>query len=201
MLVAAVDGVGQDGSGRLAQHVLLGHAADLLRHRQRAHQLDDVMIEERHAAFDRVRHLHAVAEHGQHVVRQLRLGPQIERLVHRRPAAQLAAHVETVQERAVGIVLADRRQEIVGEQRAQLERRGAERLEPRRREAEEPLNARQRQRLPVRQQQAARDRIGVVQLVEQPRRRSPDPGPRCRTAACRGGSAGSRRGSRRSLRR
>src|SRR5262245_64523568 len=45
VLVPTVDRVGQHRSRRLPQDVLLHHAADLLRHRQRAHELDHVMVD------------------------------------------------------------------------------------------------------------------------------------------------------------
>ena len=67
------------------------------------HELDDLVIEERHAAFDRVRHLHAVAEDHEDVAREDRLAPEVERLVHRGAAREPAGHVQAVEERAVGV--------------------------------------------------------------------------------------------------
>ena len=51
----------------LAENVLLGHAVDLLVHRLRTQDFHYSMVKERHAAFDRVCHFHAIAEHIQDV--------------------------------------------------------------------------------------------------------------------------------------
>ena len=45
------------------------------------------------AALDRVRHLHAVAERAEDVARERRLGPEVERLVQRCAAGELAGPV------------------------------------------------------------------------------------------------------------
>src|ERR1700732_4354044 len=62
MLWPAVHGLGDQGLGRFPEQIFLGHASDFQRHRRATHALDDVMIQERHAAFNRVRHYHPVAK-------------------------------------------------------------------------------------------------------------------------------------------
>src|SRR6185312_6472753 len=67
MLLAAVDGVGDDVAHGFAKDELLGHAVNLLADGERADGFDDAVVEERDTAFDGVRHLHAVAEHAENV--------------------------------------------------------------------------------------------------------------------------------------
>jgi len=62
VFLSPVDGIGEDVAHRLAQHLLFGHATNLQIDRLRANGLDDVMIEERDPALDRVRHLHTLRQ-------------------------------------------------------------------------------------------------------------------------------------------
>src|SRR5215470_13467375 len=82
VLLPAVDRVGDDVAGRLAKNVLLRHPTDLLVHGLRANDFHDMMIQERNAPLDGVRHLHAVAEHRQDIAWQRGLRPEIEGLMH-----------------------------------------------------------------------------------------------------------------------
>ena len=85
MLLAVIDGVGDDVAGGLAQHVFLRHATDLLRYRLRSDDLDDMMIEKR----ARGPRSNAPSPCGRRAWSGCSwaacgLGPQIERLVQRR---------------------------------------------------------------------------------------------------------------------
>jgi hypothetical protein len=143
VLLPSVDGRRQHRPGRLAQHELLRHPPDLLGDGQVADQLDDVVVEKRHPALYRVRHLHAVAQHGQHVAGERRLGPQVQRLIHRRASGELARHVKAVQEAAVGIAPGEFVGEIRREQGAEPGPGRGEGLQPRGYETQGAADARQ----------------------------------------------------------
>ena len=78
MLLPVVRGFGDQVLGSFTQQVFLGHASDFQRNRRATDAFDDVMIQERHAAFDRVRHFHTVAEQVEDVIRQNRFCPNVQ---------------------------------------------------------------------------------------------------------------------------
>ena len=74
---------------RLLHHVLQPAAADLHLLRHARGELDQLVVEQRHAAFERHRHAHLVGEQ-QQVVGQLRLGVHGQHAVQRVVAARVA---------------------------------------------------------------------------------------------------------------
>ncbi len=112
MLLPVVNRIGDKRASRFAKHVLLGHAANLHRDRHIAHQLDHLMIQEGDASFDRMRHFHPIAEHVQQVVGQHRLGPQVQRLVHRLAPFELTSDVEPIEKYTERIALGKLRHEL-----------------------------------------------------------------------------------------
>jgi hypothetical protein len=76
MLLPAVHGLGDQRLGRFPEQIFLGHASDFQRHRRATYALDDVMIQERHGAFNRVRHFHPVAKQIEDVIGQKRFRPE-----------------------------------------------------------------------------------------------------------------------------
>src|SRR4051794_25027843 len=107
MLLTPVYGVADDIASRFAKHELLRRAADLLRDRLRADHFDHMVIEKWHPSLDRVRHLHAVAQHGQDIRGQPGFGPQIERLVERISSGELTAYVNASEEGTCAVAFAE----------------------------------------------------------------------------------------------
>ena len=77
VLLATVHRIGNHITDRFPQNVLFCHAPNLLIHRLLAYSFDDTVIKERHPALDRMSHLHPVAEHGENVVGEYGLSPQV----------------------------------------------------------------------------------------------------------------------------
>ena len=171
MLLPAINGIGDDVAGRLAQDVLLRHAVNLLVRRLRANNFHDLVVEERHPPLDGVRHLHAVAEHRQDVAGQHGLRPQVKRLVHGLTSGKLAADVHLVEERAEPLAL---RRTCSRKSPASTGRIFSARAENVSIQEGQTQSALRRRAAPlaVRQQQAAGDRIEPFQLLEQSRDRA-----------------------------
>ena len=203
VLLPAVDGGRQHRPGRLAQHVLLRHAPDLLRHRQRADQLDHLVVQERHPALHRVRHLHAVAQHGQDVAGSTVLAHRYSDWFTGVAAGELAAArrgrrgARGKASRAANSAAKSSRHRPV-----HLEQRPRGRLQPGRHESQHAPR-RRRATPPRRRAAAGRARPGCSarSCLQERLDRRRVLALACRAAACRGGSAGSRPGSRRSPRR
>ena len=70
MFLPAVHRFCDERFGRFAEEIFLGHAADFQRHGRAADALDDMMVQERHTAFDRVRHFHPVTKQIEDVIGQ-----------------------------------------------------------------------------------------------------------------------------------
>src|ERR1700744_2403987 len=106
MLLPAVDGIRDDIANGFPEHILLRHAVDFLTDRQRADDFDNMVIEKGDAAFDGVRHLHAIAEHGEDVVRKQGLGPEIERNIYRIAIFELLANVKLAKQGMIAFAVA-----------------------------------------------------------------------------------------------
>jgi hypothetical protein len=102
-----------------------------------------------------VGHLHPIAQHGQDVVGQHRLGPEIERLVYRRPAGQPVADRELIHHLTEGHACAQRRLRVIRPESLHLEEPSARRLDPARNEAERVPHRVERGRLAVGEQHPA----------------------------------------------
>ena len=99
-LLAPVEDVARQQRGRhFLQHVLAPAVLDLQRRRQRGRELDDLVVEQRHARLDRVRHAHAI-DLRQHVLRQVGLGVEPHHLARPR---QLREALEVAGEPRFGI--------------------------------------------------------------------------------------------------
>ena len=96
--------------------VLLGQAAYLQRHGRPAKAFHDMMIEEGHAALDRVRHLHAVAEEVQDVGREKRFGPDEKRLVQWVAPVEHGGYIEAIEEEVRAVAAVETRLGGVAEQ-------------------------------------------------------------------------------------
>ncbi len=73
VLLSLVNRISDYVADGLAENLFVGHAVDFLVYRLGTKNLHDLMIEKRHATFNRVRHLHAIAEHIKDVTGQQRL--------------------------------------------------------------------------------------------------------------------------------
>ena len=114
-LLARQDLARQDLAHRLAQDPLRREPAQLHARRQRRGELDELVIEEGHAALDRGRHAHLVLLHQQ--LDEIRLQVRVEQPIEHRAAA--VRRVEVRARRAVGAAQASPARRTRGdEQRA-----------------------------------------------------------------------------------
>src|SRR5882757_6394640 len=105
MLLPAIDGIRDDVADCFPENILFRHAMDFLIYRLRADDFDDMVVEKGDAAFDGMPHLHAVAEHGQDVVGQHGLRPEIERDVYGIATFELLAHVELAEQSMIAFAM------------------------------------------------------------------------------------------------
>ena len=117
MFLPAVDPVRQNVARGFTKNVFLGQAPNLEVHRRLEQELGDLVIEKRHAAFDRMRHLHAITEQRQDVARQRRLAPQIERLMDGRSPIEASPDVDAVEQQSRAVDALERREIVRVEER------------------------------------------------------------------------------------
>src|SRR5215472_3581074 len=109
-----------------------------------------MMIEKGHPPFDRVRHLHTIAEHGQDVTGQQRFRPEVKRLMDRLAPGELAVNVHLVEECMEVLATTESVDEIIVQYRPHLLSASRESIDPGRYEPESPLDAVQGAWLPIR---------------------------------------------------
>src|SRR6266404_8560004 len=125
------------------------------------------MIEEWHAAFDGVGHLHAVAQHGQQVRREARLRPEVHRLMHRGPSGKLASDIDAVEESAKRLEKTEPRQRTRREQILEFQCCGPKGFDPGGYETQQPLHTRERWSVPMAQKEPAGYRVALRHLAQQ----------------------------------
>ena len=96
---------GQERRRDFLQHVLPPAVLDLERRRQRRREVDDLVVEQRHARLDRMRHAHAI-DLRQDVFGQIGFGVEPHHLARPR---QLREALEMPREPRFGIGRAERR--------------------------------------------------------------------------------------------
>src|SRR5260370_90344 len=125
------------------------------------------MIEEWHAAFDGVGHLHAVAQHGQQVRREGRLRPEVHRLMHRGPPGKLASDIDAAEEPAKRLEKTEPLQWSSREQIVEFQCCGPKGFDPGGYETQQPLHTRERWSVPMAQKEPAGYRVALRHLAQQ----------------------------------
>src|SRR5262249_34553885 len=98
MLLSSVNSTGDHRLGCLAQKVFFSKSTNLQGDWDPAKAFHHVMIKKRHAALNRVGHLHSVAAKIQNIIWQKRFGPDEEGLIQWIAPIQHGGDIECVQE-------------------------------------------------------------------------------------------------------
>ena len=116
-LLAPIQNLGRQQRRRdFLQHVLAAAILDLQRRRQRRRELDDVVVEQRDARLDRVRHAHAI-DFREHVFGKIRVGVEAHHLTRPR---QMRVALEVRREPRLGIGILEVTKQLAAEQRRLL---------------------------------------------------------------------------------
>ena len=99
-----VGGFGYDIARRFSQHIFLRGPPDFLRDRLRAHDFNNMIIQEWNQALDGMPHFHAISQKHQKVVGQPGFRPEIKRLIQWLSPSELAGDINIIEEAAESVM-------------------------------------------------------------------------------------------------